>query len=104
MQVTSTEGDSASGQTPNIVWKNFQKKTGAKVKNWQRRKSFPQKIDGPEACFYTSSHFTTPHCIKNSRSRFFFCAKMAILWLVVKPVKVLVTEHFTPRLLGSLAT
>lgn len=55
MQVTSTEGDSASGQTPNIVWKNFQKKTGAKVKNWQRRKSFPQKIDGAEACFYTST-------------------------------------------------
>ncbi|XP_021310676.1 uncharacterized protein LOC8062589 isoform X3 [Sorghum bicolor] len=46
--VTSTEGDSATGQTPDIAWKNFQKKTGAKVKNWQRRKSFPQKIDGAE--------------------------------------------------------
>jgi hypothetical protein len=51
MQVTSTEGDTAIGQTPDIAWKNFQKKTGAKVKNWQRRKSFPQRIDGAEACF-----------------------------------------------------
>ncbi|PWZ36847.1 hypothetical protein Zm00014a_043640 [Zea mays] len=47
--VTSTEGDTAIGQTPDIAWKNFQKKTGAKVKNWQRRKSFPQRIDGAEA-------------------------------------------------------
>ncbi|ONM20801.1 DNA binding [Zea mays] len=46
--VTSTEGDTAIGQTPDIAWKNFQKKTGAKVKNWQRRKSFPQRIDGAE--------------------------------------------------------
>ncbi|XP_062208252.1 uncharacterized protein LOC133909716 isoform X3 [Phragmites australis] len=46
--VTSTEGDSATGQTPDIAWKNFQKKTGAKVRNWQRRRSFPQKIDGAE--------------------------------------------------------
>ncbi|KAL6600312.1 hypothetical protein ACP70R_045112 [Stipagrostis hirtigluma subsp. patula] len=46
--VTSTEGDSATGQTPDIAWRNFQRKTGAKIKNWQRRRSFPQKIDGAE--------------------------------------------------------
>ncbi|RCV10839.1 hypothetical protein SETIT_2G140800v2 [Setaria italica] len=46
--VTSTEGDSATGETPDFAWKNLQKKTGAKVRNWQRRKSFPQKIDGAE--------------------------------------------------------
>lgn len=50
LQVTSTEGDSSAGQTPDIAWKNFQKKSGAKVRNWQRRMSFPQKIDGVEAC------------------------------------------------------
>ena len=50
MQVTSTEGDCATGQTPDIAWKNFHKKTGAKVRDWQRLGSFPQKIDGVEAC------------------------------------------------------
>ena len=49
-QVTSTEGDCATGQTPDIAWKNFHKKTGAKVRDWQRAGSFPQKIDGVEAC------------------------------------------------------
>ncbi|KAM3274277.1 hypothetical protein ACQJBY_043430 [Aegilops geniculata] len=47
-QVTSTEGDCATGQTPDIAWKNFHKKTGAKVRDWQRAGSFPQKIDGVE--------------------------------------------------------
>ncbi|VAI30410.1 unnamed protein product [Triticum turgidum subsp. durum] len=47
-QVTSTEGDCATGQTPDIAWKNFHKKTGAKVRDWQRVGSFPQKIDGVE--------------------------------------------------------
>uniref|UniRef100_K3ZQ69 Uncharacterized protein n=1 Tax=Setaria italica TaxID=4555 RepID=K3ZQ69_SETIT len=50
--VTSTEGDSATGETPDFAWKNLQKKTGAKVRNWQRRKSFPQKIDGAEAWLF----------------------------------------------------
>ncbi|EMS64484.1 hypothetical protein TRIUR3_18208 [Triticum urartu] len=35
-RVTSTEGDCATGQTPDIAWKNFHKKTGAKVRDWQR--------------------------------------------------------------------
>uniref|UniRef100_A0ACD5Y481 Uncharacterized protein n=1 Tax=Avena sativa TaxID=4498 RepID=A0ACD5Y481_AVESA len=47
-QVTSTKGDSATGQTPDIAWKNLHKKTGAKVRDWQREGSFPQKIDGVE--------------------------------------------------------
>ncbi|KAJ1288577.1 hypothetical protein BS78_02G098200 [Paspalum vaginatum] len=46
--VTSTDGDSAAGQTPDIAWKNFQKKTGANAKNLQMSKSFPQKVDGAE--------------------------------------------------------
>ncbi|GJN11932.1 hypothetical protein PR202_ga30170 [Eleusine coracana subsp. coracana] len=49
-RVTSTEGDSATGATPDLAWKNFKKKSGAKLTNWQRRRSFPQKIDGAEAC------------------------------------------------------
>ncbi|XP_024311690.1 uncharacterized protein LOC100827244 isoform X3 [Brachypodium distachyon] len=47
-QVTSTLGDSATGPTPDIAWKNFHKKMGSKVRNWQRTRSFPQKIDGVE--------------------------------------------------------
>ncbi|XP_047051180.1 uncharacterized protein LOC124656491 [Lolium rigidum] len=47
-QVTSTKGDSATGQTPDIAWKNLHKKAGAKVRDWQREGSFPQKIDGVE--------------------------------------------------------
>ncbi|KAK3143238.1 hypothetical protein QOZ80_4BG0360570 [Eleusine coracana subsp. coracana] len=46
--VTSTEGDSATGATPDLAWKNFKKKSGTKVTNWQRRRSFSQKIDGAE--------------------------------------------------------
>ncbi|PAN11118.1 hypothetical protein PAHAL_2G142800 [Panicum hallii] len=46
--VTSTEGDSATGETPDFAWKNLQKKTGTKVRNLQIRRSFPQKIDGAE--------------------------------------------------------
>ncbi|OEL18842.1 hypothetical protein BAE44_0020139, partial [Dichanthelium oligosanthes] len=47
-RVTSTKGDSATGETPDIAWKNLQKKTGVKVRNWQTRRNFPQKIDGAE--------------------------------------------------------
>jgi hypothetical protein len=50
LQVTSTKGDSATGQTPDIAWKNLHKKSGAKVRDWQREGSFPQKIDGVEVC------------------------------------------------------
>uniref|UniRef100_A0A0D9XBG3 FYR C-terminal domain-containing protein n=1 Tax=Leersia perrieri TaxID=77586 RepID=A0A0D9XBG3_9ORYZ len=45
-KVTSTQGDSSTGPTPDIAWKNFQKKTAPKVRDWQRNRSFPQKIDG----------------------------------------------------------
>ncbi|KAF0921328.1 hypothetical protein E2562_003128 [Oryza meyeriana var. granulata] len=47
-QVTSTQGDSSTGPTPDIAWKNFQKKTAPKVRDWQRKRSFLQKIDGVE--------------------------------------------------------
>ncbi|CAL5065464.1 unnamed protein product [Urochloa decumbens] len=47
-KVTSSIGESATGQTPDIVWKNLQKKSGVKVRNWQRGRNFPQKIDGAE--------------------------------------------------------
>ncbi|XP_015696535.1 uncharacterized protein LOC102720352 [Oryza brachyantha] len=47
-QVTSTLGDSAPGPTPDLAWKNFQKKTAPKVRDWQRKRSFPHKIDGVE--------------------------------------------------------
>ncbi|KAF2915048.1 hypothetical protein DAI22_09g002100 [Oryza sativa Japonica Group] len=47
-QVTSTQGDSSTGPTPDIAWKNFHKKTAPKVRDWQRKRSFPQKIDGVE--------------------------------------------------------
>uniref|UniRef100_A0A0E0LY55 FYR C-terminal domain-containing protein n=1 Tax=Oryza punctata TaxID=4537 RepID=A0A0E0LY55_ORYPU len=45
-QVTSTPGDSSTGPTLDIAWKNFHKKTAPKVRDWQRKRSFPQKIDG----------------------------------------------------------
>ncbi|CAN6203892.1 unnamed protein product [Urochloa humidicola] len=46
--VTSSKGESAAGETPDIVWKNLQKKSGAKVRNCPRGRNFPQKIDGAE--------------------------------------------------------
>ncbi|CAL5080302.1 unnamed protein product [Urochloa decumbens] len=47
-KVTSSKGESATGQTPDIVWKNLQKKSGVKVRNCQRGRNFLQKIDGAE--------------------------------------------------------
>ena len=47
-QVTSPDGDSCTGQTPDIAWENFQKKSCPKVKNWLGKR-FSSKIDGVEA-------------------------------------------------------
>ncbi|XP_072955538.1 uncharacterized protein [Typha angustifolia] len=45
--VTSTNGHSSTGQTPDIAWENFQKKSGPKVKNCHGRR-LSSKIDGVE--------------------------------------------------------
>ncbi|URD96691.1 hypothetical protein MUK42_29338 [Musa troglodytarum] len=45
--VTSTDGDSSTGQTPDIAWENFQKKNGPRVKN-RNGKRFSSKIYGVE--------------------------------------------------------
>ncbi|KAJ0963524.1 hypothetical protein J5N97_028646 [Dioscorea zingiberensis] len=45
--VTSADGDSCSGQTPDIVWENYQKKTGVRLKN-RTGKRLSSKIDGIE--------------------------------------------------------
>ncbi|TVU10724.1 hypothetical protein EJB05_44270, partial [Eragrostis curvula] len=66
--VTSTEGGSATGPTPDIAWKNFQKKSGAKIRNWQRRRSFPQKIDGAEACPDFAASITSHFIFSGSKT------------------------------------
>ncbi|KAJ8513130.1 hypothetical protein OPV22_003564 [Ensete ventricosum] len=52
--VTSTDGDSSTGQTPDIAWENFQKKNGPRVKN-QNGKRFSSKIDGVELFGFRNS-------------------------------------------------
>ncbi|XP_043716398.1 uncharacterized protein LOC122664583 [Telopea speciosissima] len=45
--ITSTDGQSCSGQTPDIAWDCFQKKSGPRVKMWHGKRS-SCKIDGVE--------------------------------------------------------
>ncbi|GKC67079.1 putative reverse transcriptase domain-containing protein [Tanacetum coccineum] len=46
-QISSTDGQSCSGQTPKIAWEGFQKKSCVCIKFW-RGKRFSCKIDGAE--------------------------------------------------------
>ncbi|KAK1413720.1 hypothetical protein QVD17_35498 [Tagetes erecta] len=45
--ISSTDGQSCSGQTPDIAWEGFQKKSCVRIKFW-RGKRFSCKIDGAE--------------------------------------------------------
>ncbi|XP_076885317.1 uncharacterized protein LOC143534796 [Bidens hawaiensis] len=45
--ISSTDGQSCSGQTPDIAWEGFQKKSSVRIKFW-RGKRFSCKIDGAE--------------------------------------------------------
>ncbi|PIA28771.1 hypothetical protein AQUCO_06700053v1 [Aquilegia coerulea] len=45
--ITSTDGESCSGQTPDITWESFQKKSAPRAKLGQRKR-FSCKIDGAE--------------------------------------------------------
>ncbi|KAK1299349.1 hypothetical protein QJS10_CPB14g01365 [Acorus calamus] len=45
--VTSPDGDSCSGQTPDIAWDAIQKKSCSRVKNWHGKR-FSSKINGGE--------------------------------------------------------
>ncbi|XP_052626125.1 uncharacterized protein LOC111915815 isoform X2 [Lactuca sativa] len=47
LQISSTDGESCSGQTPDIAWEGFQKKSCVRIKFW-RGKRFSCKIDGAE--------------------------------------------------------
>lgn len=54
-------GESCFGQTPDIAWENFQKKSGPRVKTWHAKR-FSCKIDGVEVSamyFYSSSSSPT---------------------------------------------
>lgn len=50
MQITSTDGQSCSGQTPDISWENFQKKGCPRTKMWHGKR-YSCKIDGVEVYF-----------------------------------------------------
>ncbi|KAF8399648.1 hypothetical protein HHK36_015517 [Tetracentron sinense] len=45
--ITTTDGHSCSGQTPDIAWERFQKKGGPSIKMWHGKR-FSCKIDGVE--------------------------------------------------------
>ncbi|KAK1305648.1 hypothetical protein QJS10_CPA10g01760 [Acorus calamus] len=49
--VTSPDGDSCSGQTPDIAWDAIQKKSCSRVKNWHGKR-FSSKINGGEVCLF----------------------------------------------------
>ncbi|CAA7399352.1 unnamed protein product [Spirodela intermedia] len=65
--VTSPSGDTCSGQTPDISWEYFWKKSGPRVKNWSGKR-FSGRIDGIEASLYISPRHLEPQftMIKNS--------------------------------------
>ncbi|XP_077217044.1 DNA binding protein isoform X2 [Tasmannia lanceolata] len=46
-RITSMDGESCTGQTPDIAWETFQKKSGPRVKMWHGKR-FSCKIDGIE--------------------------------------------------------
>ncbi|GMP93785.1 hypothetical protein CsSME_00043486 [Camellia sinensis var. sinensis] len=49
--ITYTDGESCSGQTPDIAWKNFQKKGCPHIKLWHGKR-FSCKIDGVEKTLF----------------------------------------------------
>ncbi|XP_058070520.1 uncharacterized protein LOC131219413 isoform X6 [Magnolia sinica] len=53
--ITSTEGDSCTGQTPDIAWEHFQKRNGPRVKTWHAKR-FSCKIDGVELFGFRNPH------------------------------------------------
>nr|XP_043625934.1 uncharacterized protein LOC122597400 [Erigeron canadensis] len=55
--ISSTDGQSSSGQTPDIAWDGFQKKSCVRIKFW-RGKRFSCKIDGAEVVVLVSSVYT----------------------------------------------
>lgn len=61
-QISSTDGNSCSGGTPDIVWESFQKKGCAKL--WHAKR-FSCKIDGVEVhpFFFPSSFSQITHSI-----------------------------------------
>ncbi|GJT33793.1 putative reverse transcriptase domain-containing protein [Tanacetum coccineum] len=52
--ISSTDGQSCSGQTPDIAWEEFQKKSCVRIKFW-RGKRFSCKIDGAEVVILVPS-------------------------------------------------
>ncbi|GKB76329.1 putative FY-rich, FY-rich, WD40/YVTN repeat-like-containing domain protein, partial [Tanacetum coccineum] len=52
--ISSTDGQSCSGQTPDIAWEGFQKRSCVRVKFW-RGKRFSCKIDGAEVVILVPS-------------------------------------------------
>ncbi|GKC24597.1 ATP-dependent DNA helicase PIF1-like protein, partial [Tanacetum coccineum] len=54
----STDGQSCSGQTPDIAWEEFQKKSRVRIKFW-RGKRFLCKRDGAEVPWNDKKPFTT---------------------------------------------
>lgn len=57
-QISSTDGQSCSGQTPDIAWEGFQKKSCVRIKFW-RGKRFSCKIDGAEVVILVLLAFTS---------------------------------------------
>nr|GEU39402.1 putative FY-rich, FY-rich, WD40/YVTN repeat-like-containing domain protein [Tanacetum cinerariifolium] len=53
--ISSTDGQSCSGQTPDIAWEGFQKKSCVRIKFW-RGKRFSCKIDGAELFGFKNPH------------------------------------------------
>ncbi|KAL5988141.1 hypothetical protein ACLOJK_035904 [Asimina triloba] len=53
--IISMEGGSCSGQTPDIAWENFQKRSGPRVKTWHAKR-FSCKIDGIELFGFRNPH------------------------------------------------
>ena len=60
MQITSADGQSCSGQTPDMAWEKFQKKHYPRMKTWNGKR-LSCKIDGVEVDI---SAFP-PHCALN---------------------------------------
>nr|GEX58147.1 histone-lysine N-methyltransferase [Tanacetum cinerariifolium] len=58
LQISSTDGQSCSGQTQDIAWEVFQKKSCVRIKFW-RGKRFSCKIDGAEVLWNDKKPFTT---------------------------------------------
>ncbi|KAJ0449622.1 putative chromatin remodeling & transcription regulator FYR family [Helianthus annuus] len=53
--ISSTDGQSCSGQTPDIAWEGFQKKSSVRIK-FKRGKRFSCKIDGAELFGFKNPH------------------------------------------------